>query len=151
MAINDKITCPVSTERVDNNVTRIIAGIVLLLAIAGILLQNYLIFVFLSYDFLTRTFFKGNGSLLRIIGKKIVQVLKINPKPINAAPRKFAAGVGLVFSLTISAFIFLQYAVSTYVFGGILILCAFLESVLGFCVGCFVYSFFILPFIKNPE
>ena len=151
MAINDKITCPVSSERIDNNVTRIIALFVLVIALLGIYLNNYFLFLFLTYDFATRTFFSGNGSLLRWIGRYLVKILGLKPKPINAAPRKFAAGVGLVFSLTIAAFIFLHYAVSIYVFGGILILCAFLESVFGFCAGCFIYSFFIIPFVKNPE
>ncbi len=151
MASNQKITCPVSAERVDNNVTRIIAAIVLLLAIVGIVLQNYFVFIFLSYDFLTRTFFKGNGSLLKLIGQQIVKFIKLNPKPINAAPRKFAAGLGLIFCVTIAVLIFLQLIVPSYIVGGTLALCAFMESVLGFCLGCYVYSFFIVPFIKNPE
>ena len=151
MASNQKITCPISAERVDNNITRIIAAIVLLLSVAGILLHNYYLFIFLTYDFTVRTFFKGNGSLLKWIGKQFVALFNITPKPINAAPRKFAAGLGLIFCLTIAVLIFLNLILPALLVGGMLIICAFMESVLGFCLGCYVYSIFILPFIKNPE
>jgi len=151
MASNQKITCPVSAERVDNNVTRIIAAIVLLLAITGVLWHNYYVFIFLTYDFTTRTFYKGNGSLLKWVGKQVVIALKLNPKPINAAPRKFAAGLGLIFSIAIAILIFLTLTIPSLIVGGILVVCAFMESVLGFCLGCYVYSFFLVPFIKNPE
>ena len=151
MASNQKITCPVSAVRIDNNVTRIIAAIILIMAVVGVVLQNYFIYIFLTYDFLTRTFFNGNGSLLKLVGKQTVKVFNIKPKPINAAPRKFAAGLGLIFSLSIGILIFLQLIIPSYLVGGILVICAFMESVLGFCLGCYVYSYFILPFIKNPE
>lgn len=151
MASNQNITCPVSAERVDNNVTRIIAAFVLILAVAGVVLQNYFIYLYIVYDFSTRTFFNGKGSLLKLIGKQTVKALNINPKPINASPRKFAAGLGLIFSLSIGLLIFLQLIIPYYIVGGILVICAFMESVLGFCLGCYVYSYFILPFVKNPE
>ena len=151
MASNQKITCPISTERVDNNVTRIIAVIVLVLAITGVLLHNYYVYLFLTYDFTTRTFFKGNGSVLKWVGRQTVKFLSINPKPINAAPRKFAAGLGLIFSITIALLILLNHTIPYFVVGGILVVCAFMESVLGFCLGCYVYSIFVVPFIKNPE
>ena len=151
MASSQNITCAVSAERVDNNVTRIIAAIVLILAITGVVLQNYFIYLFLTYDFLTRTFLHGRGSLLKLLGKQIVKAFNIKPKPINAAPRKFAAGLGLIFSLSIGILIFLQLIIPSYVVGGILVICAFMESALGFCLGCYVYSYIILPFIKNPE
>jgi len=150
MASNQNITCPVSAERVDNNVTRIIAAFVLILALAGLVLQNYFIYLFLLYDFSTRTFFNGKGSLLKLLGKQTVKAFNIKPKPINAAPRKFAAGLGLIFSLSIGILIFLELIIPSFVVGGILVICAFMESVLGFCLGCYVYSYTILPFIKNP-
>ena len=151
MASNQKITCPVSSERVDNNVTRIIAAIVLLLSVAGILLHNYFVFIFLTYDFASRTFYKGNGSILKWVGKQIVKVLRITPKPINAAPRKFAAGLGLIFSFTIGMLIYLTLTIPSLIVGGILVVCALMESALGFCLGCYVYSIFIIPFVKNPD
>ena len=150
MVNNQTIICPVSEDRVDNNVTRIIALQVLLIAITGSVLNNYWIFLFLAFDFTTRAFFKGKGSLLKWIAQQIVKLLKIAPKPINAAPRKFAAALGLVFSVLIALLIFNGSITSAYILNGMLAICAFMESFLGFCVGCYLYTFFIIPFIKNP-
>ena len=150
MVNNQTIICPVSEDRVDNNVTRIIALQVLLIAITGSVLNNYWIFLFLAFDFTTRAFFKGKGSLLKWITQQIVKLLKIAPKPINAAPRKFAAALGLVFSVLIALLIFNGSITSAYILNGMLAICAFMESFLGFCVGCYLYTFFIIPFIKNP-
>ena len=150
MVNNQTIICPVSEDRVDKNVTRIIALQVLLIAITGSVLNNYGIFLVLAFDFTTRAFFKGKGSLLKWIAQQIVKLLKIAPKPINAAPRKFAAALGLVFSVLIALLIFNGSITSAYILNGMLAICAFMESFLGFCVGCYLYTFFIIPFIKNP-
>ena len=99
MISNSRIVCPVSVGQRDKNVTRVIATFVLLLTIYALYAHNYIVFLFLMYDFTTRTFFDAKGSVLRFIAKYIVAWLKLTPKPINAAPRKFAAGLGLLFSL----------------------------------------------------
>ena len=150
MVNKQTIYCPVSEDRVDNNVTRIIALMVLLIAITGSVLNNYWVFVYLAFDFAVRAFFKGKGSLLKWIGQQIVKLLKIVPKPINAAPRKFAAALGFVFSVLIALLIFNGSITASYIFNGMLAVCAFMESFLGFCIGCYLYTFFIIPFIKNP-
>jgi hypothetical protein len=68
--------------------------------------------------------------------------------PIFSAPKRFAAALGLVFSLTITVLIFIQLTSLAYIIGGILVVCALLELVFKICLGCYVYNWVVLP-IQN--
>lgn len=142
------ISCPVSAERVNENVVRTVALEVLMLAIISLSAANYIISGILAADFAIRAFTKGDFSVLRFIALQINKILQLKIVPIGAAPKKFAAGVGFVFALSISVFQYLQMPYAAYSIGAILLICAFLEGVLGFCVGCVVYTLAVRPFLK---
>lgn len=143
------ISCPVSAERINENAARAAAFVVIAITAAGVAFNNYILFVLLALDFGLRAFASGNASPVRFLAKQIVQLLHIAPKPADAAPKKFAAGVGLVFSAAIAAFIFAGLTTAAFVTAGVLLFCALLEGAFGICLGCIVYTFTVLPFIKN--
>ena len=62
-------------------------------------------------------------------------------KPVDRAPKRFAAFVGVLFSSSILIFSILDYETLALALATILGLFATLEAVIGFCAGCYVYTF----------
>jgi len=62
------------------------------------------------------------------------------PELRDAGPKRFAARVGLGFSAALLVLTNTGHRGATLAIAGILLFCAILESVLGFCVGCRVWS-----------
>lgn len=145
------ITCPVSVQRVNETVVRIIAAFTILLTAISLLFNNFFIAGFLVIDFSLRTFYNGKGSLLKLLAKQLSLFFLLEQKQVDAAPKKFAAGLGVLFS----SFIFILQLFGLFAFakllGGILIICALLESVAGICLGCIVYSWLILPIKRKSS
>ncbi len=142
------IVCPISQERVNESVVRVIASFVFLLSMLLLLTGAKWIGLLLILDFYIRSFTDGNFSILKYLSLKIVSTLNITPKPIDAAPKKFAALVGLIFSVTITVTMLLQWNTIAWIFGVVLIICALLEAFIGYCVGCKFYTWIVLPIKK---
>ncbi|KQM64560.1 hypothetical protein ASE74_11095 [Pedobacter sp. Leaf216] len=136
-----ELSCPISAERVNENVVRIIAFMVALIALACIAFSNYWAIVFLLIDFALRAFSSGKFSLLKIIALKISNVFSIPNKMKDLAPKKFAATLGFGFCLLITAVSLFDFYNSALIFTSIMIVFALLESLFAICVGCYIYSF----------
>lgn len=82
--------------------------------------------------------------------KKIISKNHVNENIVRifAPPKRFAAVLGLLFSVLIALFLFLDFTTGAYFVGGVLILCASLEAFLNICLGCYVYNWIIAPFLK---
>lgn len=135
------ISCPISIERVNESVIRIISLQVVLFVSLSIYFQNGFIALFLALDFAIRANSDGKFSLLRQIGNAIAKVFSIQPKLIPAAPKKFAATLGILFSILIALFYAVEFNTIAIVTASLLMICAVLESFFGVCVGCYVYTF----------
>lgn len=133
-------TCPVSAERVNENVVRTIAAAVIVLAGISVLLHNYVLLLFLAADFALRAFTPGNWSLLRMLAVQLVRRFRLAARPVDAAPKRFAAGVGFIFALAAAAALFFGLDIAAYIILAVLLVCALLEAVFAFCVGCVVYT-----------
>ena len=133
-------SCPVSGVKVNENVVRAIALYTAVITLLSLYFNLYAITFLLSVDFALRAFTDGEYSVLRKLALKTVSVLNINTKPVDAAPKKFAALLGYLFSINIFVFQFFDIAIVAQVLGFMLVACALLEGVLGFCVGCVVYN-----------
>ena len=121
---------------------RMVAGMVVVLALATILSGQSWLYALLAYGFLARV---ATGPTLSPMGLLATRVLApasgIRPRPVPGPPKRFAQSVGLVFSTTAALLYFV--AGSTIAANGVLavlILFATLESGLGFCAGCFVFN-----------
>ena len=145
------VTCPLSNEKVNENVSRIIAFFVIILVSAGMYFKLPLLLAALAFDFYLRTFTTGQFSPLKYISKRIANYWGIKEKPVDAAPKKFAAGMGLFFSVSIAALLWLNYNTSAYSLASVLLICAGLESLKSFCLGCIVYTYIVLPFMSNDN
>lgn len=135
--------CPIDGNKVNEPTVRTVAALVTIIAIAGIATQSLIPFAFLAYDFFVRGFSNREGSLLRWLAIKIVDAFDFAPRLIDGAPKRFAAKVGFVFSITLVILAFFHLWIAFYAVGAILLACAILESAFAYCVGCEVYALLI--------
>jgi hypothetical protein len=132
--------CPISNETVDERAARLCAGVVLVLLALSLSLGSPWIALFLAGDFGLRGLGARRWSPVARLSQVLASSLGLAPRPTNAAPKVFAARLGLGFSLLVT-FTLLAGADTLALAAGVpFALCAFLEGVLGFCVGCRIYQ-----------
>ena len=136
-----ELSCPISAERVNENVVRIIAFMVAIISIGCIAFSNYWAIVFLLLDFALRAFTSGKFSLLKFMAVKISNALSLSPKMKDLAPKKFAATLGFVFCLLITATVLFDCYTLALILTAKMTVFALLESLFAVCVGCYIYSF----------
>ncbi|MFD2935666.1 DUF4395 domain-containing protein [Spirosoma flavum] len=132
------LECPVDGVKVNENKVRTVAFFVLLIGIASIVTSYWILPLFLLIDFALRAFDYGNLSPLARLSDGVIKALNFPIQLIDQAPKRFAAGVGMVFAAAILATHFL--GVNTLILTGILVVFAALESLAGICAGCYVYT-----------
>jgi hypothetical protein len=132
--------CPVDFITINENKARLTAFFVLALTCVYLSTGFWLIMAFLLFDFALRVFNLGKYSLLGFISDAVIKQLKIKNKPVDRAPKRFAAMVGLVFVAAILLTCVLHLGIATTSLAGIMAIFAFLESFFAFCAGCYVYS-----------
>jgi hypothetical protein len=132
----------ISKNHVNEKIVRIVAGQVVLITILLLLTEWRIL------DFALRAF-TTIPSLLALNAKGISRTFNLTPKPIFAPPKKFAAAIGFLFTVTIAVLLYMGLITGAYVVGGILIFCAALEAFLNICIGCYVFNWLVAPFIKT--
>ena len=132
--------CPVDFVSMNENKARVTAFFVLLLGGTFLITNSWVIMAFLVIDFLLRANNLGKYSLLAILSDVVIKQFNIKNKPTDRAPKRFAAGVGLLFTAGILILTLLNLTTAVLIVTSVLILFAFLEAFLGFCAGCYVYS-----------
>ncbi len=135
--------CPINGEKINEPTVRTVAGIVVILASFGIYFKLSSIFVLLAFDFFVRGFYKKEYSFLRLIAIQVTNLLNFKTKLIDSAPKRFAAKIGFIFSILTLALVLLHKFNFALIVTVILIVCAVLESVFGYCLGCQFYSIYI--------
>ena len=73
--------------------------------------------------------------------KVIVPALGNPTKLVAGPPKRFAQTIGLIFSTTAFVMIILDLILAFQITLAILVVFAILESVVGFCAGCFVFNY----------
>ncbi len=116
---------------------RLVAGGVVIMAVCGIALdQRWLPFV-MFYGFVARVL---TGPKLSPLGQFVTRVvtprLPIAPRLVSGPPKRFAQGIGVAVTGSAAVLTALGYWTAGEVALGLIIVAAFLESVLGYCLGC---------------
>lgn len=141
--------CPISNKKINEKVTRLNAGFVILLLIVFAFTQDIIPILFLGLDFLLRSTDFVNYSPIRAISLLIAKRIHLKPVFVNEGPKRFAARIGLFFIILISIAFLLHASIVTVVFTVILGICSFLESVLDFCIACEIYPYVYKAFYKD--
>jgi len=137
------LDCPVDFVQVNENRVRLTALWVFILVIVSLILSSAVlpVFIFLSIDFFLRAFNFGKYSPLNILSGAAVKQFHISNKPIDQAPKRFAAGIGFVLSIVAVVFSIFTFSKALLILAIVFAIFAFLESFLGICAGCHVYTF----------
>lgn len=141
--------CPISTERVNEQVTRLTALLVVFTVIVAFAFDSLTVMAFLAADFYGRAFTKMKFSPLSYVSFWLNNQLNLRAKPIDKAPKIFAARMGLTMTVVFALLHVVQLTTASAVVAGVLIFFAGLEFALAFCAGCTIYTFLVLPFYKN--
>lgn len=121
---------------------RLVAGGVVLMGVATIALDQPWFLSVIAYGFIARVL---TGPTLSPLGQFVTRVLTpalpFAAKEVPGPPKRFAQGIGVVFSVT-AAVLALGFGLTTaaYVVLGGLIFAASLEAFLGLCLGCKAFA-----------
>ncbi len=127
---------------INESVARTVAAGVVIIAAATIAFDFPWLMFALAYGFIARVAAGPRLSpLAQFTLRVVIPALKLPYKPIAGPPKRFAAAIGITFSITaiVLHFGFSLTGISYGVLGA-LILAAGLESVFGYCLGCKVFS-----------
>ena len=121
---------------------RLVAGGVVLLCLATIVLDQPWLTAVIAYGFVARVL---TGPTLSPLGQLVTRVitprLGLPAKPVPGPPKRFAQGIGAVLSVT-AAVLALRFGQVLAAYGllGLLVVAATLESVFAYCLGCKVFA-----------
>ena len=142
--VSDFFTFP---ELINEVSARLVASGVLILSVSCLLFMinqsdiTYIFLIMLIYGFLARVSSGPKISpLALLVTKVIVPKLSFREKIVPGPPKRFAQGVGLIFSLLIAGFLTLGLSYISIALLSILITFASLEAFFGFCAGCKVFK-----------
>jgi Domain of unknown function (DUF4395) len=126
---------------VNEKAARSVAGGVALLSLLTLLTGWHWILAILALGFLARVL---SGPKLSILGQLATRVIapRLGPaKLVPGPPKRFAQAIGLTFSTAaaIASLVFGSTIVAT-VLVAVLLVFAILESVFGFCAGCWLFG-----------
>lgn len=132
--------CPWSGEVVDEHVARVNGALAFAVVVAALLGGWWWLLPYLVVDFGIKLAFGFKASPNCVVARRLASVLRLRPVPVDSAPKRFAATIGLVMSAVGAVAGFAGagtlYAVVLAVFA----VCAGLEAFAGFCVGCILYG-----------
>ena len=121
---------------------RLVAGGVVLLSLATIAFDQPWLLLVIAYGFVARVL---TGPTLSPLGQLVTRVLTprlpVAAKPVPGPPKRFAQGIGVVFSVSaaVLALGFGNHA-AAYAVLGLLVVAATLESVFAYCLGCKAFA-----------
>lgn len=143
------IVCPISDQRVNEQVTRLNAMFTIGTIILAIILNSGIMFVFLMADFFIRAFTELKFSPISFASHYLNHALNLPVRLIDKAPKIFAARLGFLMTAVITGLFIFDLKIASIVVSGILIFFASLEFLFAICIGCTIYTYLILPFYKK--
>src|SRR5690554_989776 len=99
-----QLICPISDEKVNEQLTRLNAFFTVLFIITGFIFNTVLIPLLLVLYFFARAFGYSKFSLLNIISSGAAHLPQLQKKPTDKAPKQFAARMGFVMTALIALF-----------------------------------------------
>lgn len=131
---------------------RLVAAGVVVLALVTIVFNLPWLTLLIAYGFIARVAAGPRFSPLGLLVTKVLTpALPFKEKLVPGPPKRFAQGIGVVFSVAAAILaVGLGLTSAAYVVLGVLAFFAFLESAFGLCVGCRVFAL-LMRFGVIPE
>ena len=149
MKLFTQLICPVSPERVDENRVSATALLVVFTMGAYFVTGSAIFPALMVVDFFIRAFTRLKYSPLSFVAYHFVQVIGTQAVLIDKAPKVFAARIGLILTSITTLGALLHFTLLAYISGSVLVLFAFLECGLNFCMGCWLYTFVVYPLVRK--
>ena len=142
------LICPISTQRINRHVVRL-TGLMMATMISLYLLTDNVVFILaIVIDYFIRAFTTLPYSPFSWTATQIASQFKWPTKLIDKAPKIFAARVGWLFAAA-TAVLYFIFPPASLIVGATLMTFALLESIFDLCVGCIVYTYIVLPLMRN--
>ncbi len=126
---------------VNEKAARVVAGVVLVLAVIMLLTGAYWLLIPLAYGFWARVLTGPTLSPLGWTAQNVVAPRLGARKPVAGPPKRFAQGMGAVMSsAALVVGLILGHHTAADVLLGLLVVAAGLESIFAYCLGCKVFG-----------
>ena len=149
MKFAENVVCPISNVKLDVNLDRFAVFFNVLLMISFIVTRNPIFLGIVILDYSIRSIDKGMYSPTKLLATFLNRFIKIPPKMTDIAPKIFSYRLGVFASSMASLFHFVGFTFPSIVASSVLLSLMALDSFLGVCVGCYIYSYLVLPFYKR--
>ncbi len=141
--ITEGARCPISGDTIDENAARINGAIVCALLLIGVLTPAKWLFAYLALDYGLKVLAGFAYSPNCLMARFIADAMRLSSRMVDAAPKRFAATIGMLMCIAASIAGYTTSYTVFYVIVGVFGTCVVLETLAGFCVGC--YLFRLLP------
>lgn len=144
---------------VDGVTVRLVAATVLLIGVIAVVSGQWWIYLLLAADFVPRFIWGPSRSviatgILRFVRPRV----RLAPRTVSGAPKRFAAGIGAVMTSLASVAWLLHLAfashaalVVVWVIAALMVVFPALEAIFGYCVGCKIYGVLARRGWVNPD
>jgi hypothetical protein len=122
---------------VNEKAARVVAGVVALTGLIILATGAYWLLIPVAYGFWARVL---TGPTLSPLARLAMKVAARDPKYVPGPPKRFAQGMGAVFSTTAAVLAFTGATTAAAVLVAMLAVAATLESVFAFCLGCQIFA-----------
>lgn len=126
---------------VNETSARIVAGGAVAMSVAFVITGNPWLLLPLTYGFLARV---STGPLLSPLGRISTQIItpriKRDHRLVPGPPKRFAQGIGALFSVVGSVLWFADAQTASRIVIAMLAGAASLEAFVGFCLGCAIFA-----------
>jgi Domain of unknown function (DUF4395) len=135
---------PAYPRVIDDVTARLVAGEVLVVVLVAVVTRAPWVFAVLAVDFILRTALGPRWSPLALLAARALRPrLAAAPRPTPGPPKRFAAAMGMVFTLAIPAIAYGGVSWAAWSLAGLMVVFAALESFFGICAGCIVFGLLI--------
>ncbi len=126
---------------VNETSARLVAGTVVVLALAAIGFQQGVLLAVLAYGFVARTLAGPTLSPLALVATRVVTPrLRIRHRYASGPAKRFAQAIGAAFTLSATMLYYLASAQAVaFALVAVLALFASLEAAVGLCLGCRIF------------
>ncbi len=125
---------------VNEKAARVVAGGVVLVTMTALVTGELWLSAVLAVGFALRVAAGPRYSPLGQLATKVVAPRLGQARPVPGPPKRFAQTVGLAFTLAATGFLVAGMPAVTVGLLAVLLVFATLESVVGFCAGCWVFG-----------
>jgi hypothetical protein len=139
-------------DPVNEKAARVVAGVVLILAIVTLATGAYWLLAVMAYGFVARVLTGPTLSPLGRLATSVVAPRLGAPRYVSGPPKRFAQAMGATLT-TLGAILALGFGLSAVADGLLvaMIIAAGLESIFAMCLGCRVFGLLMRVGLVPPE